>query len=277
MDMISEHTKGIMQQWTDAAELVARHSQDPVAKAVSDYIKAYIVPAFIDSLGYVKLWLPHGKKLSDTIGFLPLFEVDGERSPEIANFLNMCDIVGYFENYGSMFVRAYAKYSDVWRGVLMLHMGYAALWNKSHPINHREEWTQQKDLVRGIQRARDTHNFQNGLVSALGGEGYTWIIDQGIAHLKRQVEANPGESFENCLSRLTYPMEFDLHPVFGPAVSRFEVIARSAQYQLHCAFQYLEETVTENPQAAQCKMLDDFREEMNKRTKTHHEVGRRPI
>jgi hypothetical protein len=276
MDMIEEQYTDTLRQWLEQAELVARHTKDPLAKTVYDYMRQHCLPYYVDEMGVLRnVVSSHRTTPKDCIGFLPLFEVDAERNPELSEFLGRSHIVGFFEGLNSMIVRAYAPHSDIWKGVLMLHLGYAALWSKTHKSNPQ---TEAERHSRMLHRLRDTHQFQNQWVTALGGELYEQAIQEGVAAIRAMREVKPEVSLAKIAASMPNHMVMYKHPTFGAPLSEVEEAGRHAQFVINSVFVYLEETNPREAQKRQVAFGNDFQEEMNARAQQYIRVtGENPL
>jgi hypothetical protein len=134
--------------------------------------------------------------------------------------------------------------SPDWKGIVLLHEGDHAAAMTYAPY----DWRDDAEFCRA---ERDTHEFENDLVLALGGPAYLKLLNQEVARLRTNSEKKAiGTSFPN---RLKY--YDDLDPIFGPARSDFEKALRATHVWLHACFVLLERDYKGDVQEQKAKLL----------------------
>lgn len=121
------------------------------------------------------------------------------------------------------------KFSDSWKGIILLHEGY----HVKDYLNNYYDWKNQNvfcfhEIV--------THNFQNRIVSALGGKEYGILLEKEVQRIKESVGQKNPMIDDVSISIGDYNSEFDL--IFGPAKSEIEKNFRQNSFFFHAYFSY---------------------------------------
>lgn len=166
------------------------------------------------------------------VGTMPIIPGDEKESPAWAQMMN--------DPFGAMFrpdsttiiLKAHVNYTLAWKAMLLLHEGHHAYTFFATPYDWRNRTVY-------LFRERDTHSYQNRVLSEYGGEPYRQALDREVLRLEEltgEKGAAPGSMF--FMNKETAVSALD--PVFGAPLSESEGGVRAAHFMIHSHFELLE-------------------------------------
>lgn len=237
----------VKQQWIEKAKKIANQTQDPEAKAITDFVFPYILTvAPVNSRGDVK-FLEAATPNKPWFQLLPLLASDKTMLRGLPEFqTDRHSFARYDPDSKTIFVSTLEPYSDFWKGLMLLHEADHAGASTYQPYDwHNPQIFSEKE--------RDVHEFQNRLSVKIGGFAYDQLLRKEktrIRNLLQQRGLKPGMAQAGMADY--YP---ELDKIFTPAQSRFEQLARQTSFWIHANFELLDETYGKGPEAERRKAL----------------------
>lgn len=233
------HRIAVKNQWVAAAKKIAGETRDIQAKAVVDAVLGSLVAVMPVPQG-VRL-LESAKPDGPWTGFLPLLPTDLSK-PYLGHLTAAGNIFAQYQPENNVIiVKEFSSSSEFWKGIMLLHEGQHA----SDMIFATYEWRNPQVFA---EKERDVHNFQNRLMSKIGGANYHRLLQHEITRIRADLtrqglkgfQRQPGaETRITVLSRTAYYAELDT--VFSPALSQLEKDARQTHFWFHAVFAAFEE------------------------------------
>src|SRR6185503_5206214 len=188
------------------------------------------------------------------LGFVVI--MTGEQMPG-PHWQNIASNKGFGANFfaesRTIVVRDHAPTSPIWKGIILLHEGNHAGTAIFAPYN-------QKDPMLFSMDERDSHEFENRLLSALGGKPYELLLNREVERMKLLILSKGDEIGSLFVGRTDY--NSDLDKIFGPAQSQFEKDYRQTHVWLHAVFTMLDRECKQGDiEMIKAKFLHDRYEE----------------
>lgn len=125
------------------------------------------------------------------------------------------------------------RMSPEWNAVFVLHETFHALSSASAPLPQNRQ-----NVQIFCEEETRAHEFQNRVLSGLGGKSYNDLLNKQVAITKKQVDKSGnavGVALPEC-------PEYDpqLDTAFGPAKGEYECQARMSQFYIHVLFELID-------------------------------------
>ncbi len=216
----------IKNKWVECAEKIARIAHDQQADLVMDLLKNNTLLCMPSDQGVKFLeGATPGKPWIGFVSILPEDQLPSDHWRELANSHNFGAI--FAPEAMTIIVRENMPCSPIWKGIILLHEGDHA----GHMIYAPYDWHNSTIFS---MAERDTHEFQNRIMSIIGGEAYADLIDQEVNRLRNATIKDGGKIGEFIPSRTKYDSQLDV--IFGPAESEFERDMRETHVWIHAMF-----------------------------------------
>ncbi len=224
--------------WIADAQLVYQRTQDPEAKMVLDMILSNTVAVAPAPQG-IK-FLEAARPGSPWTALLPMISSDQMLVAMQPKFSGQF-LATYQQDLRVMFVREYLPTSQIFRGLMLLHEAHHAGDLLYQPYD-----SQNPQMF--AAKERDVHNFQNRLMSKLGGARYKQLLDAEVRRLRagllknglKGVQIQPGG-----LTSITFPRRTPYNPgldeALTPALSQMEKDTRQTHFWFHAIFTLYEQ------------------------------------
>lgn len=231
--MLNNERRRIRDEWFRITKVFLEKIKDVEAHAVMKFLddKAILVAPKGDAL------IAQESISGVWVGILPIISGDEKQSSTWESLMN--------DPFGAMFrpdsttilLKAHVKYTLPWKAMMLLHEGHHAYTFLTTPYDWRN---------RGIylSRERDTHAYQNRVLSEYGGNPYQQILDREVLRLEGLTKEHgsvPGTMFFMNKEIAA----FALDAVFGPSLSESERGVRTAHFMIHAHFELLERHLTD--------------------------------
>jgi hypothetical protein len=222
------------QEWLSAAQKIFDETGDEEAKVVLSHVLRNMVATAPRGQKQV-VFLEKSIADAPWTGFLPLLKSDVQK-PYVKEFARGQFFAMYQPDNNLIIVREYSLCSKTWKGLMLLHEGY-------HSGDYHFQPYDWKDPQTFSDREREVHNFQNRLVSKLGGVPYQRLLEKEIIRIREWQKArqiggmalNPsGNTKIQVPTRAEYHTELDR--ILSPALSSLEKDARETSFWLHAIF-----------------------------------------
>jgi hypothetical protein len=216
--------------WLNAAEWVAQKTEDRHARQLVTFLneKTIIGEPVIspDEHNDVKaLWGARGPAL---LWIIPILEEDGG--------WESCGTTGLasarFLPQNSWIVLRLEPLSRIWKGISLLQAADRA----QAYLAMRYNW---QDPNVYSEKGRDTNEFQNRLMTKLGGRTYADALDRELARIRRTTKEKHLTVGEVYPGRAPYDLMLD--EAFSPAKSDFERDERTTHLWIQAVFRWIDE------------------------------------
>lgn len=235
--MSDEQRFAIHDKWISAARNFLARAPDDEGVRILEFFTTNAVIAAPTSEGIATL---ERTRTPQWFVLLHLLADDLEKVPALSSSLYAGSAAQFTPTTRLMLLKESEKYTDAYKAVLLLHEG-------RHALRTLVDNFYPDGPLAVAREERDTHDFQNRLVTKYGGAPYKTILEREIRRrLKKTSRLNyrPGHDF------FSYPVEEGgMDGIFGVAPSEVERQARCVHLEMHVSFtiiaRYFKGNITE--------------------------------
>lgn len=219
--------KAIIQEWIAQADAIAQKTKNPQAIKIVDLLKTNGVMCrpnengiqFLEGATPGKTW----------VGFVPIMKNEVMPNQKWKDMAESNDGAGahYIADANTIVLLDSTPTSPIFKGIILLHEGNHAAIALFNPYD-------QSDLRLFCYDERDTHEFQNSLMAAVGGKVYQDMLNKEIQRMKDIDDKNGIRHADAFTGRGPYNPELD--KIFGPAQSQVERDLRQTHIWIHAVF-----------------------------------------
>lgn len=226
--MLSNERRRIRDEWFRITKVFLEKVADSEAHAVMKFLgdNAILVAPQGDAL------IAQDSASGSWVGTMPMIPGDEKESPAWAQMMNDAFGAMFRPDSRTIILKAHVKYTLPWKAMMLLHEGHHAYTFLTTPY----DW-QHRGVY--LSRERDTHAYQNRVLSEYGGDPYKQVLDREVSRLEELTKGHgsaPGSTFFMNKDVAA----FALDGIFGPAMSESERGVRMAHFMIHSHFELLE-------------------------------------
>lgn len=218
--------RAVLNDWLKEADEIAKRTKDPVAAKIVQLIRDGAVIGRPNPKGVQFLEAPK----SDSTPWMTVVPVmpNDDRTGKWENMVSYDYAAAqYLPDARAIVINPNIPTSPLFKGFILLHEGNHMGIDLFTPYD-------QSDHQLFCEDERNTHEFQNKLMSEIGGKAYQDILEQEINRLKSVNAQNGGTVGRNIPQRTLYHDSLD--KVFGPALSEHEKDLRETHLWIHAYF-----------------------------------------
>lgn len=225
--------QSLKNMWWSATQEVLDRINYPKANEVFEHITRNAVLVEPISNGSARLL---ESPPNDNVFLMILIAIESDLSTDqyLARIVNEGVSGALFTNAPPLITLYPGALSPAWRAIMLLHEGWhAQSWYiEPHNFEDREAFA--------IEEVR-AHDFENEILSRLGGEDYSVILTDEMARIRTMLSSLPPleEGQIALVGRTEYDIRMD--HIFGPAQSDFERDLRQTHMWVHAQFALIEE------------------------------------
>ncbi len=239
-----DQRKPVKEQWIADAQQVANRVHDQQADMVIDLLRQHSFTCMPSKSGIMVLETPPANKpFVYFVAIMPHEKMPNAVWNEVATSEDFA--ANFFYDTDTIVVRETQRCSPTWRGIILLHEGDHADCMLFKPYNAH-------DLGLLSRAERDTHEFENRLLSSLGGPAYAKVLDNEVARLRTEVIRHGG--MDNIIPpRTEYNSQLDR--IFGKAQSQFERDVRQSHVWIHALFTLIDRDFKGDVESQKAKVM----------------------
>jgi hypothetical protein len=236
VDIVSDKKRiEIVNEWMDLAGRVAARTGDAEAlQVISFFQQNVIIGRPGESLpqdGAKVIGVQNATWTEKSFSIVPLISGDESIAPVWKDHMEGAAGASFSPAGRVMVIKSHAQFSDLWKGMLLLHEGH-------HARSFLTKRYDYQDLHTYCEKERDTHAFQNRVISRLGGDPYYDVLAAEVAFIE---EANRLEGSKPPAGWLPHGSgKHTLDSVFGPPLSLEEQSVRAAHFVIHAHFELID-------------------------------------
>lgn len=232
--------------WLQDGWNVARKTGNPQALTIMSILESHgimAMPAATPDAGEAVRFLesPHDRLW---FGIVILLKDEQMPSPAWVQTQHSSSIAAAYEpDIRTIVIQDTEPMSATWKGIVLLHEGNHAGATTFRPY----DWKNHQEFCRA---ERDTHEFENDLLSTLGGHRYQQLLAAEVRRLHGTIGDRVGAAIA---SRTDYDRTLDT--IFGPAESDMERALRQTHFWIHANFVLLDQYFHGDVEEQKAKLL----------------------
>lgn len=242
----------IVREYLEAAKAIAEKTKDSEALKIYTFLKNNYI-----------LGTPHQKgvrylddaKTKTWVVIVPLLESDKKVGKRWKNILESENSgANFFPDARMIVLKKTNNFSSIWKGLFLLHEGKHARDFITEPY----DWENHKVYC---YKEAETHDFQNRIMSGLGGSKYKELLNKEMIRIENFVKSS-GKNFDDVVVRIiSYP---ELSNAFGLKnfKSVFEKNAAETGFWVHAYFGLIETRLQQQQGSVDYKARFLYREYM---------------
>lgn len=216
-------------QWFTAMKALATSINDTEVNTVVAFFTNHASVSLPHSAGVQTI---SRAKEGPAFYFIPLLSGDERKSAEWKKqATDKRSVARFLPDMKTLITHEDEPTSPLWKSVILLHETRHAYAFLTRPYNWRDEKLY-------CYEERDTHEFQNRVVSALGGTSYKTLLEEEVERIKKELAQTGKLVGMNFPNRIPYREEQEA--IFGKAESQLEKDYRETSLWIHAHFTLIE-------------------------------------
>lgn len=213
---------------TDSIVAIAQKLNDPEVNQLVDFFRNNERLVLPEKVGFRII----GEQRPQAFFLACLVPADANLSDEWAKRVAGDTAVASFQpDVSCMVLRDQNNMTSIWNGIFILH-----------EIHHAHDWVTEpydwRDTKTFCYKEKNVHEFQNRVMSALGGKAYNDMINDDSKKLKDALDANGMKIGPTIPHSHGYDTRLDA--IFGPVKSPYEKDARMTPVWVNCLFELVD-------------------------------------
>lgn len=229
--------------WAAATRaVISKLPNDEYSKAISEAILPNLITV-VPVRGQEQMKVLESSAPNSPFTYFLTLTDDDRADTHLKEAINSGNIFASFKPADNLIVvRETEPCSEAWKGIVLAHEAYHSGELK---FGQPYDWN---DPQMFSDRERQTHNFQNKLMLAVGGTAYKVALDAEVVRLRQELKKSGLEGFKRqpgATTNLTIPERLPYYPALDkaltPALSELEKAARATHFWIHAIFTIYEQ------------------------------------